>query len=349
MGWSVSFLRVNTSTSDDKDSLYANGIMQVPVIVSIKAIDENRDPYTLSDSDLNSIELIDYNDTGKRLSDGWSYTETVNTTYSNSLPARAALQFTQVSLKQEADGSPQIKKYMVSTTKVESKKIGARIKLSDGTWVNTHSSDYDSYVTLEGKTPVKYTLDNVKVEYEETANGTYKFEWQSAWDLSWGTNNDNKWHQRNYYVSSQVHKFVNATRHGYDSTGNASGHPSDSRLAGLYAYCAPDNKNLKLSFIWDYGGGTTTKTAGLYKEGTIVDWGVDCKRRAHAYPDIKVNQKSNAVCLTRLAIDCPDEIWGSKWSNDNCGFQVWDEYGNTGKFAAGFSDDHDAVTIKSDS
>ncbi|KAI0453888.1 hypothetical protein F5B21DRAFT_478203 [Xylaria acuta] len=353
--WEVSDLQIRTSASkSDEDSIFANGIMQVPVIVSIKAVDKTtRDRVTLSDSELSSIRLVDYDDTSKELSDGWSYTTDVKTVFSNTLPAAAKasrlVALDQVQLQADANSGPQSKKYMVSTTKVENKSVAASIKQPDDETITTHSETYNNHVTLKGLSPIKYTLDNVSVVREDTDNGTYAFDWQGALNKSWETAYKN-WDQDNYYVSSSTkYKFVKADLHDYDSTGRGGGHPSDDRLKGVYSYHAADKKNLKLSFIWDFGGGSTTKAAGLLKEATVTDWGQQVGRRAHAYPDIKVNQKSNALCLTRLAIDCPDEIWGSNWSNTNCGFTIYDEYGNSGKFSASFSDDHNLIKIKNDS
>ncbi|KAL6232352.1 hypothetical protein BDW75DRAFT_217926, partial [Aspergillus navahoensis] len=65
-----------------------------------------------------------------------------------------------------------------------------------------------------------------------------------------------------------------------------------------------------------------------------------------AFDDIKINQKSKALCLTRLAFECPDTIWGNDWSMNDCGFTLYDIYGNSGKFSASFSDDHDKVVIR---
>ncbi|CAM6102841.1 unnamed protein product [Calypogeia fissa] len=356
--WEVTYFKVETITSD---SLYANGRMQVPVIVSIKAIEKGTTQrYTLQDADLSKIELIDYDDTASALSDGWSYTDQKNGLFANSLIASAAtvnaairaVEFSsrtaldpvfqveqpQPQITARTDDGPQSKKYWVCTTKVESKRVAARVKQPDGTTITTHGSKFDSHVTLTGKTPVVYTTDNVHFVREDTAHGSYPYDWESVtgnWDKGYAD-----WDQDNYYVSSNVHEFVKADIHDYDTTGH-----DDSRLKNCYAYCAPDNKNLKLSFIWDFGT-ETTKTAGLYQEATISDWGCNCGRKAYAYRDIKVNQKSNALCLTRLAMDFPDEIWGSKWSNNDCGFTLYDMYGNTGKFYAGFTDDHNLVTIR---
>ncbi|KAK3356818.1 hypothetical protein B0T25DRAFT_537470 [Lasiosphaeria hispida] len=382
--WEVTYFKVETTTGDGKtDSLYANGRMQVPVIVTIKAIEKGTTKRCwLQPDELSEIALIDYDDSPNKLSDGWSYTDSqsngsVFATAMNvainanalarqvsdsTATARDAAVWTEDLMNQDtdslvitsnaavpagevaarSDNDPQSKKFWVLTTRIESKRIGARIKQPDDKTVTTHSK-FDSRATLKGIEPIVYTTDNVTIVRKDTADGSYRFDWQSAGDGNWYTSQKH-WDQDNYFVSSTIHEFIKADIYGFDTTGYASGHPGDSRLKNCYAYCAPDDKNLKLSFIWEFGP-EATKAAGLYKEGTIVDWLTPCGRKAYAYPDIKVNQKSNALCLTRLAIDCPDTIWGAKWSSGNCGFTIYDVYGNAGKFSASYSDDHNLLTI----
>ncbi|KAK0716311.1 hypothetical protein B0H67DRAFT_489878 [Lasiosphaeris hirsuta] len=339
--WEVTYFKVETTTGDGKtDSLYANGRMQVPVIVTIKAIEQGTTKRCwLEPHELSEIALIDYDDSPNKLSDGWSYTDSQSND-SLVITSSAAVSAGEVAFRSDSD--PQSKKFWVLTTRIESKRIGARIKQPDDKTVTTHSK-FDSRVTLKGIEPIVYTTDNVTIVRKDTADGSYRFDWQSAGDGNWYTSQKH-WDQDNYFVSSTIHEFIKADIYGFDTTGCASGHPGDSRLKNCYAYCAPDDKNLKLSFIWEFGP-EATKAAGLYKEGTIVDWLTPCGRKAYAYPDIKVNQKSNALCLTRLAIDCPDTIWGAKWSTGNCGFTIYDVYGNTGKFSASYSDDHNLLTI----
>ncbi|KAJ7192347.1 hypothetical protein GGX14DRAFT_380229 [Mycena pura] len=331
--WKVTYFKVETSTfSANTDSLYANGRMQIPVIVSIKAIDTAaRKPYTLTDSDLNKIKLVYYYDTSGTLSNGWSYTDQKDDMFAHTVTGQSG------SSAATADAGPQAKTYWVNTTQVENQKVAASIKQSDGTTVTTHSSKFDSHVTLTvtGLIPIAYTTDNVQISRKDTANGTYRKrtgigppgwnQWQE------GTMN---WNQHNYYVSSNGFKFVKADIHDDDSTGYADGHPGDARLKNSFAYHATDS-SLKMCFIWEFGA-EDTKTAGVYKE--------DGDKRAYAYLDIKVNKKINALCLTHLAFDTAFKI-GGDWSDSKCGFTIYDVYGNSGKFYVACSSDHDGIDI----
>jgi len=349
--WEVNRFTVKTGTRDGtSDVLYANGRMRVPVYVDIVAnVKGETNRYNLTTAELNTIQLIDYDAPGNTLSNGWAvdgqggdYGISLNAASPKaSLQQISAASFT--SLEQEADnsgssdnGTPQCKQFWVSTTKIENKNVGARVKQSDGTVVTTHSTDFDSHVTLTGKEPITYTYpDNITVTREDTASGDYDYEWQNALTGNWDTAKKH-WDQDNYYISTNTHTLKKADIHDYKG--------DNSHLSHCYAYCVREKTNLDLFFIWDYGK-EATKTAGLYKEATVVDWGTDCGRKAHAEKDIKVNQKENALCLTRLAYDCSDTIWGSSWWF-NCGFTLYDIYGNKGTFSAGFSDDRNKVVIK---
>ncbi|KAJ7189184.1 hypothetical protein C8R46DRAFT_35779 [Mycena filopes] len=343
-GWKVSYLRVETSTSNTKtDSLYANGQMQIPVIISIKAVTtgtKTETHYTLADSDLNKIKLVYYHDTSSTLSNGWSYTTQKDDTFAHTVSGQSA-SFTATHLAAadtQSNDSPQTKTYWVTTTKVENQNVAASIEQFDGTTANTHSSKYDSHVTLTGLTTIAYTTDNVQITREDTANGTYKLEariWQAS-TTSWVWKEDpRKWNQHNYHVTSNGFKFVKAEIHDHDSTGHADGHPGDARLKNSFAYHATKS-SLKICFIWDFGAGAI-KTAGVYGE--------EGKYRAYAYQDIKVNQKSNALCLTHLAFDRTVIKIGGDWSNTKCGFIIYDTYGNSGKFHVACSSDHNGIEI----
>src|ERR1700761_9699465 len=91
-GWEVNYFKVETSTSSaNTDSLYANGKMQIPVTVSIKAVETGTSTrYTLTDSDLNTIELVYYNDTSSTLSNGWSYTDQEDDTFAHTISGQSA-------------------------------------------------------------------------------------------------------------------------------------------------------------------------------------------------------------------------------------------------------------------
>ncbi|KAK2612586.1 hypothetical protein QQS21_001357 [Conoideocrella luteorostrata] len=348
--WKPLVFRVETTTPDARtDVLYANSRMQVPVIISIKAWDKStQSVYKLSDSELNEIELIDYDAPTTKLADGWSYSANRNDVFANTatarlksfnlLPSPLEASVDKSDTKATSDDIPQKKKYMVSTARVENKRIGARIKLPDGTMVTTTTSPFNFYVTLVGNPPVVYTTDNIRVARVTVDKGDRVV---GVYNSSGTMISSSKmpWSQDNYYISSSVHDFVKADIYNYDTTGHEKGHHGDSRLANLFNYWS-DSGKLRLSFIWGFAT-QSTKNAGLYRETGSPD-----TTKVEAFKDIKVNQKSSALCLTRMAFNYNRDIWGSNWSNGDCGFTVYDRYGNTGKFYASWSKDEDIITIR---
>ena len=105
---------------------------------------------------------------------------------------------------------------------------------------------------------------------------------------------------------------------------------------------------MKLFFIWD-DGPEATKTAGLDRETTSVQDKITYTLKIHAYAAIQVNQKSGALCLSRLAFRLRDAVWGGEWSYDTCGFTLYDTFGNIGMFYAKIPSDPYYVTTPSKS
>jgi len=86
-------------------------------------------------------------------------------------------------------------------------------------------------VTLTGQEPVYYTLTcskkNITMDREDTANGSYTMDWESAGDGK-VHHSDKHWDQHNYYLTSNVYPLVHAEIEGYDTDGSTAG-PVKSR------------------------------------------------------------------------------------------------------------------------
>ncbi|KAI1169832.1 hypothetical protein F4777DRAFT_571666 [Nemania sp. FL0916] len=369
--WSLLAFRLETTTPDTRaDALYANGRMQVPVIISIRAWNSSTQTvYQLSDLELNRIELIDYDAPTTGLADGWSYSATRNELFSNAAAARndvstntASHSLTQsltqslkslnptssfvegsvdksISSSATSDDTPQKKRYLVSTTRVENKRIGARIQLPDGTMVTTTTSPFNFFITLVGNPPVVYTTDTINVARVTVDKGEKTV---GVWNQSGNMVSSSRmpWSQDNYYISSSVHDFVKAEIHGFNATGTGADHLPDSRLANIFHYWSNNTGNLRLSFIWEFGT-EETRAVGLYRET-----GSPNTTRIEAFEDIKINKKRNALCLTRLGFNWNSNIWGTNWSSDNTGFTVYDRFGNMGTFYAVWVEDEDVIVIQ---
>ncbi|KAF2798611.1 hypothetical protein K505DRAFT_405097 [Melanomma pulvis-pyrius CBS 109.77] len=347
--WEVVNFFVRASTADGiEDSLYANSRMQVPVSVFIKALVQGTTKhYYLTQAELDSIQLVDYDDPTQTLSGTWTYS-----TQKNGFPCTEAA-LVKGSMtgargsrdEDDDDNTPQLKVYRVSTSSVEKKNVGASITQPDGTVVATRrGSYYDSHVTLEGREPITYTTDNITVTKENPANGTFTMDWTGGGKSGTSTS---PWSQDNYYVSTTQHALHKAEIYTYDTTGSGNGTDSDSRLANCYAKRTPGTE-MKLFFIWD-DGPEATKTVGLDRKTTNVQNKITYTLTIHANAAIQVNQKRGALCLSRLAFRLKDAIWGDEWSYDKCGFTLYDTFGNMGTFYAKFQSDPYYVTASSNS
>jgi len=78
--WVVTFFKVLTSTKHQtSDILYANGAMQAPIDVFIKAISPDANaPYSLTQDELDGITLVEYNNTANEPDGDWSYSDEEN-------------------------------------------------------------------------------------------------------------------------------------------------------------------------------------------------------------------------------------------------------------------------------
>ncbi|KAL7931501.1 hypothetical protein V8C35DRAFT_282501 [Trichoderma chlorosporum] len=122
--WTLDTFKVETSTeSANEDSLYANGTMQVLVIVTVSAVNADNTPHALTDDELSSLKLIDCDGPLSDLPSGWSYSTTENI-FDHVIGSSSSM--VQPRPTDEPDARKQ--RYWVSTTRAEPKNIGASIK-----------------------------------------------------------------------------------------------------------------------------------------------------------------------------------------------------------------------------
>lgn len=78
--WSFVSFSIESTTPDRlTDILFANGLMQVPVVISILArYKENGTKHTLSDSELRGVKLVDYFSPNNPLPGEWDITTDEN-------------------------------------------------------------------------------------------------------------------------------------------------------------------------------------------------------------------------------------------------------------------------------
>ncbi|KID81094.1 hypothetical protein MGU_11522 [Metarhizium guizhouense ARSEF 977] len=307
--WEVTYFTIGATDL----TLFANGRMQVAANILIKAVNPaDNKPYTLTASDLGKIELVDYYNTGTKLGGGWTYTATENE-FAHSMPG---------SKSSPNEGheplNNQAKKYWVSTTKIESKSIGARIPQPNGRWINTHSDDFDSHINLRGTQPVHYNTDNTNLKRDDTANGGSGF---VIWD------------QDNYYLTSKNnnHAFKKAELHGYRN--------ENYKIEGMrwsIGYWRDGVTNY-IHYFWEMGTQKRVK-AGLthYEDGRPFEW--------PAAVDITVRENRQALCFTRLRITSLLSPYSNNWVF-NSWFRIFDIYGNTGDFSVNHNE-RNLISIK---
>ncbi|KAL7924571.1 hypothetical protein ACQKWADRAFT_286997 [Trichoderma austrokoningii] len=166
--WTLDTFTVETTTEGhDQDILYANGMMQVLVVVTLRAVNDDNTPHALTDDELSSLELIDCDGPPSNLSGGWTYSTTENI-YDHTISPTAAQGKAAVDLL-----GPDKQRYWVSTSKAEAKTIGASIKVQDGSVVDTSGSGtFDSTVNITGRRPIDVLFEDLVLWQDpNTANG----------------------------------------------------------------------------------------------------------------------------------------------------------------------------------
>ncbi|GFF61357.1 hypothetical protein IFM51744_10661 [Aspergillus udagawae] len=313
--WEVTDMRVETSPGDHtRDSLFANGQMQVPVFVLIKAINPaTGEVHTLKEEELKTIKLVDYYSPTTQLSAPWTYSGQENE-FHHALPSTASNETPQTDGPSPTAGL-QKKPWWVSTSRVEHKNIGASIRAPDGTVYHTGGGGpggFDSHVTISGISPIHYNMSNVEFSgYVNTADGRT-------------TNGTHTFDQDNYYLSSKVYPFRKV-----QMTGGYFGGPPPVEYSYVRVSWQIVNvfEKTHLHYLWPIGS-QQTKQAG----------------HQNATANITINQRHGALCLTRLTLQGP-KLYGNNGAGFNGRFTIWDEYGNWGKFGAGSKDDYNVITV----
>ncbi|KAK6527589.1 hypothetical protein TWF694_004573 [Orbilia ellipsospora] len=334
--WEIEQFCIKTNNSSEVcDTLFANGQMQVPLDVSIRAV-KGTETYKLTDAELDTIKIVYYNNTTKELGFGFSkgwYCMVKENEYLHTLDTTSSV------ASSNPDQTVQVKRFWVSTKKKETADFAARVLQPDigedgevtQMKITTSFASFNSHVTLTGISPINYTTDNITITTEDTSSGTYQ------WDVddNGKCQKEEKWTQKTWYLSTSnypLHKWT-AWDVELDQWGGTV------ELRHCYAYRTHSN-NLKLFFAWNKGD-EFSRNVGV--EVSHMD---GKNRTAKAWAGIKVNRKKNAVCLCRVNFDSSAGIWGAEWDFPSCFITLWDVYGNYGVIGASYSEDRDSVVVK---
>ncbi|KAG5821600.1 hypothetical protein H9Q74_000029 [Fusarium xylarioides] len=338
--WVVNSISIRTVTENQtSDSLYANGLMQVPVHVLIKAKYKNKsERYHLKPQDLKLVRLFDFVDKEKEMPQGWTYEHEPNHYY-HSLSSLVVDSTGAASAVQSGsyDNEPDVKTFWVSSTEVETREIAASITPPGEKMSSTNDDKNHSHVILHGKIPIRYTTDDIIIKKDEVLNGQYKLEWTGQFGLIWHESWPKYWQTNHYVTLRSGMPLKKVELHDHNPDGNYKD-PKYKGLANTFAYWASDNHNMRIYYIWEYGD-ETSKDVGITRDVTIWNAGLQVPRKAHAEKTIRVNQKPNSVCMTVMYYSCNDALWGNQWYNDKAGFKIYDAFGNTGRFKVTFEMD----------
>ncbi|PYI09384.1 hypothetical protein BO78DRAFT_437947 [Aspergillus sclerotiicarbonarius CBS 121057] len=338
--WEVTFFEITTTRRDRiTDTLYANGLMQVPVDISIKATVDDR-PYSLSEEELSSIKLVRYVAPDEALSDGWEYTASEND-FDHVMPASAASATPNPEIKSNHDTSEQaaspnnapaadrqVKRYWVTTTKVANEQIAASIQAPSGDVITTHGDDsgFDSCAALTGVAPIVYYEQDLLTDKYSKKEDTETHKWSAPHGKAHG-----KVYEQNVYVSLK-----NGRMHKAEVTG-VKRDDEEYWFNHAYRRHVPtwvDNA-LDIHYAWDTGD-TKHQWVGQplpHSEYVDAKWQVETNMRQHKF--------NLARCAIRTE-DTSMKLWSPNynWEQHNS-IILFDRCGNSGRFKAKYDNDWD--------
>ena len=194
----LSWFAIRFDETAQSKKLYANGNMQLKVVVEIKAKDENGDPVLLSDTQLLDLQLVDADKSSSEdLGDGWSFSIEDNN-LNHTLPSASA--YYSASDDSESNGEIQTRVLWVSTSTTGTKKIGATIMSFTNQKTFSTMAERDSTVTCEGIKPIIYTPQHIDCTREVIANGKYN-DWSYIVAAHEDERTDKKdWTHINFYI-----------------------------------------------------------------------------------------------------------------------------------------------------
>ncbi|KAJ5729087.1 uncharacterized protein N7483_003595 [Penicillium malachiteum] len=320
--WEVVSFAVQTTTSDRvTDRLFANGNMQVPVIVTIRAINSATGAtHLLSAAQLQEIELIDYF-SGAVLTAPWSSSRTPNDF------AHTVAGTNDPVVEQPTSDIPQSVQLYVTSTRIENRVIGARLTRADSPTVwSTNSPLFNSSVTLTAIQPVIYTTSNITVGDKQTV-ATGNWTWSYAINV-FVTEHRRDWRQENYFVTSNVHPILKADLHNFNT---------DTTLTNAFSM-GWNRFDLNLFYFWNPGHQFSKQVGQFNRHQSLIPDAETPNLMLHVWTrdataTVQVNQQRNALCLTHMIFH-NDDNWGpgfSSW-NYNAWVRLYDTFGNYGDF-----------------
>ncbi len=332
--------------------LFANGNMQVGIIINIRAAtNNNEDIVQLSPEQLDSIELVN-KITHEQLSGEWEYSSEPND-YFHQFPRSNTTREANVSYGRDIpndDYEPQLKIYWLKTKKIETIEIIARITLDGKTFLSDDSHHKGSHIVVTSHQPIIYHADSLMLQIEnQVAYGTYEVkETVVMYDIfgehSSVTYKYPNWTQNNYYLfPKEDHGFA---VHDVDIQDTIN---DDDPLKYNYRRFTHHTKgdNFYLWFIW--GTYSAKRTAGAaYRSLTLepMSHSSSVTREATPQEEILTTPRTDVVSFSRLYFESPAvNFWVDK-PDQIPKFKFRDIYGNESVFLKVIMDNADSFHLQ---
>ncbi|AOM39752.1 hypothetical protein [Xenorhabdus hominickii] len=351
---SLSTFTLVLSDGSWEGELFANGNMQVGIIINIKADTGNinwPEIVPLSPEQLDSIELVN-KITGEKLSGEWAYSSEPND-YFHQFPRRGITRDTNLSYGRDAtndDLEPQRKTYWLKTKKIETIEIMARVTLDGKTFLSDDFTHKGSHIFVTGRQPIIYHSDSLVLKTEENvAHGTYEFKETITIIDMFGEHPSTSskyptWTQNNYYIfPKEDHGFA---VHDVEIRNTINDNDSLKYNYRRFTHHTEDGR-LFLWFLW--GAYSTKRKAGAaYRITTITDPASRgrVKREATPQEEIVTTPRTDVVSLSRLCFENPAADFWVDQPDQIPQFKFRDIYGNESVFLKIIMDKADFIHLQ---
>ncbi|KLU16789.1 MULTISPECIES: hypothetical protein [Xenorhabdus] len=348
---SLPTFNLELSSGEREVHLFANGNMQVCIIVNIQAATDNEEVVTLSTEQLDSIELVDKT-TDKKLSGEWEYSSEEND-YRHHLPGRSITRDTNLSYERDAisdEPKPQKKIYWLKTKKSEIITIMARVTLDGKTYSSDDYHHKGSHIVVTGHEPIIYHSDSLEPVIEETVtSGTYGVKQTITTYSLFGTNTQitfqyPQWTQNNYYLLPK--KSQGYAVHDVEIRNTINDEDTLKYDYRRFTHHTRSN-NLYLWFLW--GTYNAERTAGAaYQVLEFDDPHGTSSFKWEATPQEKIvtTTRTDAISLSRLYFESPRPDFWVDEADQIPQFKFRDIYGNESVFLKVIMDNADSFHLQ---
>nr|ACJ10120.1 conserved hypothetical protein [Bacteriophage APSE-3] len=330
---SLSTLKIQAVSGNLSPSIYANGRNQLPIEITAKAVNKDGNPLKFSNNTWISILNLCFAESDKKLNrngnSGWCFT-VVENQYSKEiqLGSHRSKRF----LSGE-DGTAIIILY-VYTDDINTKRIAVSVDTPNGkhfTTADIHSGAEKMSVTVAAIQQIIYRKNMLTITpIYELEKGVNKVIYSDGYTREFDC------HYDNYYITIPL-PIINAIAHGY---GNGTTYPK--------WICAYDKQSNNQHMIVAHPDNTKKGTETFGFEGRATFLGLDSGARFDLTKKVTFSEHDNAICFTQIAFQTGGNAWrlndGQCLSNFvpyafDTWFELFDIYGNYGKFNVQFTDD----------